>query len=147
MYGFWSSRKTLIVLGGLTAVSLAGFVVLGNDVARNRTLLYALLVVPITGISSIQAVLVAYASEVYPTRVRGRATGLAAGATKLGGVVIIALVVLAIAPPSIGTTAIIGAVPMALGAAAVMIYGIETHGRRLEEITAAELGESYGLLS
>ena len=27
MYGFWSSRKTLIVLGALTAVSLAGFVV------------------------------------------------------------------------------------------------------------------------
>jgi putative MFS transporter len=144
MYGFWSSRKTLIVLGALTAVSLAGFVVLGNDVARDRTLLYGLLVVPITGISSIQAVLVAYASEVYPTRVRGRATGLAAGATKLGGVVIIALVVLAIAPPSIATTALLGAVPMGLGAAAVMIYGVETHGRRLEEITAAEFAESYG---
>jgi putative MFS transporter len=139
MYGFWSSRKTLIVLGSLTAASLAGFVALGNEVARDRTLLYALLVVPITGISSIQAVLVAYASEVYPTRVRGRATGLAAGATKLGGVAIIALVVLAIAPPSIATTALVGAVPMALGAAAVVFYGIETRGRRLEEITATEL--------
>jgi MFS transporter, putative metabolite:H+ symporter len=144
MYGFWSSRKTLIVLGALTAVSLAGFVVLGNDVGRDRTLLYALLVVPITGISSIQAVLVAYASEVYPTRVRGRATGLAAGATKLGGVVIITLVVLAIAPPSVATTALVGAVPMGLGAVAVMIYGIETRGRSLEEITAAEFAESHG---
>ena len=141
MYGFWSSRKTLIVLGALTAISLAGFVVLGNGVARDRTLLYALLVVPITGISSIQAVLVAYASEVYPTRVRGRATGLAAGATKLGGVAIIALVVLAIAPPSIATTALIGAVPMALGAGALVFHGVETRGRRLEEITAVTLAE------
>jgi putative MFS transporter len=141
MYGFWSSRKTLIVLGAVTAVSLAGFVVFGNGVAHDRTLLYALLVVPITGISSVQAVLVAYASEVYPTRVRGRATGLAAGATKLGGVLIIALVVLAIAPPSLATTALIGAAPMGLGAIAVVLFGVETHGKRLEEITAATLAE------
>src|SRR4029079_18243376 len=105
----------------------------------NRALLYALLVVPITGISSIQAVLVAYASEVYPTRIRGRATGLGAGATKLGGILIITLVVLAVAPPSIATTALIGAVPMALGALAVLLYGFETRRRSLEEITAEEL--------
>jgi putative MFS transporter len=139
MYGFWSSKKTLILLGLLTAAALMGFVLLGNDVVSNRTLLYALLVVPITGISSIQAVLVAYASEVYPTRVRGRATGLGAGATKLGGILIITLVVLAVAPPSIAITSLIGAVPMALGALAVIVFGVETRSRRLEEITAEEL--------
>ncbi|HEU4997187.1 MAG TPA: MFS transporter [Gemmatimonadaceae bacterium] len=139
MYGFWSSKNTLIVLGLATAASLMGFIVLGNNLAGNRALLYALLVVPITGISSIQAVLVAYSSEVYPTRVRGRATGLGAGATKLGGVLIITLVVFAIAPPKIVATSLIGAVPMALGALAVMIWGVETRKRRLEEITAEEL--------
>ena len=139
MYGFWSSKKTLILLGVLTAAALGGFVVLGDDVVSNRALLYALLVVPITGISSIQAVLVAYASEVYPTRVRGRATGLGAGATKLGGILIITLVVLAVAPPSISITSLIGAVPMGLGALAVIAFGVETRHKRLEEITAEEL--------
>jgi MFS transporter, putative metabolite:H+ symporter len=139
MYGAWSSRKTLVVLGMLTAISLAGFVVLGNAVAENRALLYGLLIIPITGISSIQAVLVAYASEVFPTRVRGRATGLGAGASKLGGVLIVALVVLAVAPPSLRVTALVGAVPMAIGALAVVAYGVETRSRRLEAITAEEL--------
>ncbi len=131
MYGFWSSKKTLILLGLVTAASLFGFVMAGNAIATHRALLYALLVVPITGISSIQAVLVAYASEVYPTRIRSRATGLGAGATKLGGVLIITLVVLAVAPPNIAMTA--------LGALGVALFGVETRHRRLEEITAAEM--------
>ena len=53
---------------------------------------------------------------------------------------IITMVVLAVAPPSIATTALIGAVPMALGALAVMFWGVETRDRRLEEITAEAMG-------
>ena len=51
------------------------------------------------------------------------------------------VVVLAIAPPSIAITALIGAVPMALGAVAVVFHGVETRGRRLEEITVGTLAE------
>jgi putative MFS transporter len=139
LYGFWSSKKTMILLGLVTAVALAGFVVLGDRVADHRGQLYALLVTPITGISSILAVLVAYAAETFPTRVRSRGTGLAAGASKLGGVAVIALVVAGATPPSISTTALIGAIPIALGAVAVGVFGIETRRRRLEDITAEEL--------
>ena len=139
LYGAWSSRKTMILLGALTAVSLAGFVILGDSAIENRVRLNLLLVIPITGISSILAVLIAYASETFPTRIRSRGTGLAAGASKIGGVIVIALVVAETAPPSIATTALIGAVPMALGALAMWIVGIETRHRRLEEITAEEL--------
>ncbi|MFL5913982.1 MAG: MFS transporter [Gaiellaceae bacterium] len=139
MYGFWSSRKTLILLGALTAVSLLGFVVAGDSVAHHRALLYALLVIPITGISSILAVLIAYASEVYPTKVRSRATGAAAAASKAGGVLVIAIVAASIAIPSISTTALLGAIPMGLAALAVAVFGVETRRRRLEEITAEEL--------
>ena len=139
MYGFWSSKKTLILLGVLTAASLIGFVVAGDSVAHHRTLLYALLVIPITGISSILAVLIAYASEVYPTKVRSRATGAAAAASKAGGVLVIAIVAASIAIPSISTTALLGAIPMGLAALAVAVFGVETRRRRLEEITAEEL--------
>ena len=142
LYGFWSSKKTMIVLGLITAVSLAGFVILGDRVADNRTRLDLLLILPITGISSILAVLVAYASETFPTRIRSRGTGLAAGASKLGGVFIIALVVAGATAPSISTTALMGAIPLTLGAVAMAIYGVETRRRQLEEITAEELSLS-----
>lgn len=139
LYGFWSSKKTIALLTLVTAAALAGFVVLGDGVAGDRALLQALLVVPIWGISSVVAVLAAYSSEVYPTRVRSRGTGLAAGVSKLAGVVVIALVAAAVAPPSIAATALLGAVPMALAAVAVLLLGVETRNRRLEEITVDEL--------
>ena len=139
LYGFWSSKRTLVLLAGLTALSLLGFVVAGNAVVTNRALLYALLVMPIWGISSVVAVLSAYSAEIFPTPLRSRGAGLAAGFSKAGGVVIIALVAIAFAPPSIAGTALIGAVPMALAAVAVAIFGTETRKRRLEEITAGQL--------
>ncbi len=140
LYGFWSSKKTLILVTSLTAVSLFGFVVAGNSVATNKVLLYALLIMPIWGISSVVAVLSAYSTEIFPTRLRSRGTGLAAGVSKAGGVAIIALVVIAVAPPSIAGTALIGALPLALAALAITFFGPETRNRQLEEITAEQLG-------
>jgi MFS transporter, putative metabolite:H+ symporter len=84
-------------------------------------------------------VLSVYSAEIYPTRVRSRGTGFAAGASKAGGVLIIGLVAFGIAPPSIATVALIGAIPMALAVLAVTFFGVETRKRRLEEITADEL--------
>ena len=139
MYGFWSSKKTIIILGSLTATALFGFVIAGDAIVQNRALLYALLVVPIWGISSVVAVLSVYSSEIYPTRIRARGTGFAAGASKAGGVVIISLVSFGITVPSMSTVALIGAIPMTLAVILVAIFGVETCKRRLEEITADEL--------
>ena len=140
LYGFWSSKRTLVLLTGLTALSLFGFVIAGNSVATNKGLLYALLIMPIWGISSVVAVLSAYSAEIFPTRLRSRGGGLAAGFSKAGGVLIIALVAIAVSPPSIADTALIGAIPMALAALAVAFFGAETRKRQLEEITAEQLG-------
>src|SRR6516162_6218632 len=138
MYGFWSSKKTIILLSALTAAALLGFAVMGDSVVKNRTLLYALLVIPIWGINSVTAVLTVYSSEIYPTRIRSRGTGLAAGASKAGGVLIIALVALGVAVPSLAGTTLVGGIPMALAAVAILVFGVETRGRALEQITAAE---------
>jgi len=140
MYGFWSSRRTLIVLAALNAAALLGFVAAGDRVANNGALLHGLLVIPIWGISSVTATLVCYSAEAYPTRIRSRGAGLAAGAAKVGGVLVIAFVAAAVTAPSIAGTALIGAIPMALAAIAAAMYGIETQRRPLEEITAQELG-------
>ncbi|HEY3745453.1 MAG TPA: MFS transporter [Gemmatimonadaceae bacterium] len=140
LYGFWSSKRTLILLTGLTALSLFGFVLAGNSVATNRPLLEALLIMPIWGISSVIAVLSAYSAEIFPTRLRSQGGGLAAGFSKIGGVLVIALVLLAVAPPSIAGTALIGAIPLALATVFVALFGSETRKRQLEEITAEQLG-------
>src|SRR5487761_1975029 len=145
MYGFWSSKRTIILLTLLTAAAMLGLMFAGNSIIHHHILLYVLLVVPIWGISSVISLLSAYAAEIYPTRVRSRGSGLVAGFSKFGGVLIIALVVVAVAPPSIATTAVIGAVPLVLAAIAVIFFGVETRKRKLEEITAEQLGGSVVL--
>jgi putative MFS transporter len=141
MYGFWSSKRTIILLTLLTAASMLGFLFVGASIIHHRLLLYILLIVPIWGISSVIAVLSVYAAEIYPTKVRSRGSGLVAGFSKFGGVLVIALVVVAIAPPSIAATALIGAVPLVLAAVATIFFGVETRKRQLEEITAEQLGD------
>jgi len=134
MYGVWGSRRTIVTVSALTAVALAGFVVGGDSLAHRRALLSLLLVVPLSGVSSAVAVLAGYAAEVYPTRIRARGAGLAAGMTKAGGVLILAVVV-AGRVPSIAVTALIGAVPLLAAAVCFVWAGPETRRRRLEDIT------------
>jgi len=136
MYGVWGSRRTIVTVTGVTGLALLGFVVAGNSLAHHHLLLSVLLVVPLSGVSSVVAVVAGYAAEVYPTLVRSRGTGLAAGMTKAGGVLILALAVAASTIPSIATTALIGAVPLLLAALAFVWIGPETRARRLEDITA-----------
>jgi putative MFS transporter len=139
MYGFWSSKKTIVLLTAMTALSLFGLAAMGEAIAANDFLLRALLVAPIWGINTVTAVLSVYSSEIFPTRIRSRGTGLAAGASKAGGVLIVFLVAFGVAPLSISGTALIGGIPVALAALAILIFGVETRNRQLEEIT----GEAF----
>ena len=142
LYHVWGARRTIILLSAATALSLAGFVVAGNALSHHHLLLALLLVVPLAGSSSAVAVLAGYASEVYPTLVRSRGAGYASGLTKAGGVLILALTVAAASIPSIRATAVIGAVPLAVGALAFLWIGPETRQRSLEDITMSLSGSS-----
>ncbi|HEY4194861.1 MAG TPA: MFS transporter [Mucilaginibacter sp.] len=141
MYGFWSSKRTIILLTLLTAAAMLGFLFMGNSIIHYRVLLYVLLIIPIWGISSVIAVLSAYVVEIYPTTVRSRGSGLLAGVSKFAGVLVITLALVAVAPPSIAVTALVGAVPLILAAIAIIFFGVETRKRRLEDITAEQLGD------
>jgi len=141
LYGFWSSRKTIILMAAMSATALVGFVAAGDRVTDNTLLLHVLLIVPIWGISSLTAVTAAYAAEIYPTRIRARGTGLAAAGTKLGGVLILAAVAAAVAAPSISVTAFLGAAPLMVGIVLIVVFGVETRRKNLEQITAEELAE------
>jgi putative MFS transporter len=138
MYGFWSSKRTIVVLTSVTAVALFAFALGGNQIMQHRALLYVLLIVPIWGISSVVAVLSVYSSEIYPTAIRSRGTGYAAGASKAGGVAIIASTAVGLAAPSIASIALVGAVSMTLSAVLTFVYGTETRKLRLEEIDRRE---------
>jgi len=139
LYGFWSSKKTVIISFLVVALDLLGFVIEGNSLAHNHVLVTALLVVPLSGATLTAAIVAVYASEIYPTRIRSGGTGLAAGATKAGGVLIIALVVAATTTPSIPLTAIIGAIPLIVGIAVFAFRGSETRSRPLEDISHGQL--------
>ncbi len=147
MYGFWSSKKTIMLITSLTAAALFGFVIAGDAIVQNRGLLYVLLVVPIWGIGAVVAVLSVYSAEIYPTRVRSRGSGFAAGASKAGGVAIIGLVAFGITTPSISMVALIGAIPMTLAVILIAMFGVETRQRRLEDITSETLNASRRTLS
>jgi putative MFS transporter len=136
LYGLWSSRKTIAVLSALTTGSLLAFAAGGDSLARNHLLFSALLVIPLSGVSSVTAAISAYACEIYPTRVRSRGTGIISGMTKAGGVLIIAIVTVALTIPSIAVTALIGAGPLLAATGIFARTGTETSHRRLEEIAA-----------
>jgi putative MFS transporter len=139
LYGFWSSKKTVLIMTSLTMAALLGFVLLGNSVVHHRVLLHILLVVPIWGIGILNSVLLAYTAEVYPTVIRARSSGVSAGAAKIGGVLILAMVAAALASPSLRLTAGISVIPMAAAALVILFVGPETKRKQLERITEEEL--------
>jgi putative MFS transporter len=117
------------------------FAVFGDSLAHNQVLLSILLVIPLSGISSVAAVVTAYGAEIYPTRVRSRGAGLIAGLTKAGGVLVLVLALAATATPSLALTALIGAVPLLLAVVLFIRNAPNTNRRTLEEITSVEFGE------
>lgn len=141
-YGFWSSKRTVIISFGLIALSLLGFAIAGDSVARDHALLTALLVLPLSGTTLVGALAITYAAEIYPTRIRSRGAGLAAGATKLGGVLIIALAVAAATTPSVAFTALVGVIPVVIGIGIFLWVGRETSHRSLEELSRPAFAEA-----
>lgn len=138
-YGFWSSKRTVVVVAIITATALSWFAISGNSLVHQRGLLTALLVIPLAGSGTVVAILSAYAAEIYPTSIRSRGTGHAAAMTKAGGVLIIALVVAAASIPSIAVTALIGVIPLVMGAIIFAWVAPETFRRPLDEIARADL--------
>ncbi|GHD98175.1 MFS transporter [Streptomyces alanosinicus] len=137
LYGRWSSKGTLVLLGACTALSMVALAALGDRITDHPLTLHLLLAVPIWSAGSAVAVLSAYTAEVYPTTVRSQASGLTAAVTKIGGILMITVVVAAVAPPSLRTTALLCAAPLALATAAMPLSGVETRARTLEEISTS----------
>ena len=150
LYGFWSSKRTLVVAAICTSFVLAGFATIKNGVGYNEVLFSVLTVMLLVGLSGMISMLPPYSVELYPTKLRATGGGLTASSSKLGGVLgPRAVAVIVTAFPGFVVPALSLAIPLLIAAVALWINGRETSGRRLEEIheapaPAAEFSEPSG---
>jgi putative MFS transporter len=145
LYGRWSSRRTMIAYALATGATLLAFAVL-DPTAGSRAVLTALIVGLLVSSGGVIAILSPYTAEVYPTPLRGTGSGLAAASGKVGGIFGPPLVASLLATTGTLTIpALVAAAPMVLAAAVLVVTGLETRGRRLEEI--AESGAAVGEVS
>lgn len=132
LYSRWSTKGALLVMVGVMALGQLALILRqsGFPPASNPVLALTLLILGSTGVISI---LLPYAAENYPLRIRGRATGWVAGCSKSGGLICQGLGALALVP-AIGASALVTAVPVVLSLALVIACCHETRGRDLREL-------------
>ena len=139
LYGMWSTKRSMILFALVTCLALGGFASIDPGAgAHSASLLMPLVVLLLLGSGGIIAMLSPYTAEIYPTRLRGTASGIAAGSSKLGGIVAppVAAWILAVAP-GFSAIGLIVALPVAISAIVLALAGVETRDRGLEELTSA----------
>ncbi len=136
LYSRWSTKWSLITVIGITFLGLLGVLQLELGGGGSPVLPVALLIV---GSNGIIAILLPYAAESFPLRVRGRATGWVAACTKAGGVGAQALSITALVP-AMGIAAGLIMVPTVLALILCVWFGRETRGRDLRLLDDAVAG-------
>ena len=133
LYGFWSSKKTMVLFAVGTAIVLGSYALLqpGDSQAWFGLLTVLLLI----GLSGMIAMLSPYSAELYPTKLRATGTGVTASSSKVGGVVgPSAVACILSAFPGLAVPALSLAIPLLVAAVVLWVNGRETSGKRLEEI-------------
>lgn len=133
LYHRWSSIMTLVAFIALSAASLLGFFLLGYLGIASATAMVVATVALLVSASGVIATLIPYASEIYPVHLRATGAGVIAASSKLGGILGAGLGVVGLfAHMPLSALAI--AAPMLAAALLLARNGIDTRGRRLEEI-------------
>jgi putative MFS transporter len=130
MYSQWSTKWSLATMLAVTFAGLAWVLLLEGHAGGSPVFPVALLIIGSNGILAIQ---LPYASESYPLKVRGRATGWIAACTKAGGVMAQTLSILALVPP-LGIAAGMIIVPTLAALGLFVKYGTETKGLDLRQL-------------
>ncbi|MBS0298071.1 MAG: MFS transporter [Proteobacteria bacterium] len=134
LYSRWSTKWSLVAMTGVTALGLMG--VLWLSLAKGTVSPVPPIALLIIGSNGVLAILLPYAAENYPLKVRGRATGWVAGCSKAGGLIAQMLGILS-AIPSLGMAALLIALPTSLAMLLVGLFGAETRNRDLRELESA----------
>jgi putative MFS transporter len=129
-YSRWSTKWSVVTSIAVTIAGLAGVLWLEFTGQGSPVLPVALLIV---GTNGLIAMLLPYAAESFPLRIRGRTTGTVAACTKAGGMIAQFLAILALVPP-LDVVSLIIIVPTILALALVAVFGKETRGRDLRDL-------------
>ncbi len=133
LYTRWSTKRTLTLAIGVTAVGLIATLLAEKRAfasISNPLISVSLLVV---GTSAVISILLPYTSESFPVRLRGRAAGWIAGCSKVGGVIAQGLAMLTLVP-AFALVAGLVAIPTLISLLLVTVFGHETRGRDLREL-------------
>lgn len=143
LYHRWSSVKTLVLFIALTASALTLFFIFGLiGVGSNGAFIVATALLLISA-SGVIAMLIPYAAEIYPVHLRGTGAGLVAASSKFGGI-LGAVCGVAGLFDDLAFSAMLIALPLIAFALLLIKSGIDTRGRRLEDIHAAVLAKAAG---
>lgn len=132
MYSRWSTKWSLVVMIALTMLGLIGVLFLEMRETVSPVFPVALLII---GSNGILAILLPYAAECYPLKIRGRATGWVAACSKTGGLLAQALSIASLVPP-LGVASIMIMAPTLLAFVLVIRFGTETRGLDLRQLEA-----------
>ena len=135
LYHSWSSYKSLVLFIGLTTLSLLAFWAMGALKMRSEVATVIATASLLISISGVIAMLIPYAAEIYPVHLRGTGSGLIAASSKFGGILGAGLGVMGFFT-HFATSALLIALPMAVSGVMLWRSGVETRGRRLEDIQA-----------
>jgi putative MFS transporter len=131
IYSQWSTKWSLVLMIGIAQLGLVGVLLLEFG-DMGPVLPVALLII---GSNGIIAIILPYAAELFPFRVRGRATGWIAACSKAGGLIAQGLSISALVPP-LGFAAAAIMAPIIIGFGLVARYGSETRGVDLRQVDA-----------
>jgi len=136
LYSQWSSKGALAVMMAVSALGLGGVILLDTPVAGVHISPLLPVALLIFGTNGMLAVLLPYTAELFPARIRGRATGLVAGCTKFGGMIAQVLGLLALVPAlAAAAWSVIGLLVLSTGL--IALFGDETRGRDLRNLDDA----------
>ncbi|HKX92487.1 MAG TPA: MFS transporter [Sphingomicrobium sp.] len=130
LYSRWSSKWSVVGSIAVTLFGLGGILWLELAGAGDPVLPVALLII---GTNALIAMLLPYAAESFPLRIRGRTTGVVAACTKAGGMLAQFLAILALVP-ALDIVALVIIVPTTAALVLVAWFGMETRGRDLRDL-------------
>ena len=129
-YSTWSSKWSVVGAVAITIVGLLGVLQLEFIGTGSPVIPVALLIV---GTNALIAMLLPYAAESFPLRIRGRTTGTVAACTKAGGMFAQLLAIMALVPP-LALVSLIIIVPTVGALVLIAWFGKETRGRDLRDL-------------
>jgi len=130
LYSRWSTKWSVVAALVVTLAGLIG--VLRLELTGDGTPVFpvALLII---GTNALIAMLLPYAAESFPLRIRGRTTGIVAACTKAGGMFAQLLAIMALIPP-LSAVSIVIMIPTITALILVAWFGKESRGRDLRDL-------------